>query len=193
MNLFFKEKTMDDVEKQVRAAMQTALDHLKQELKALRSGRANSAMLDKVSVEVYGTHMRLKEIANITVPEARQILITPFDFNNIHAIKKEIEAANLGINPMVDGKVIRINIPPMDEAVRRQIAKQCKELGEKSKIVMREIRRKHNDIVRKQKSEGKIPEDIMKRLEKTIQELTDRFCKDIDVATTEKEKEIMTI
>src|SRR5690242_8842601 len=123
----------DDIEKQAKAAMQAALDHLKQELKALRTGRANSAVLDKVMVEVYGTHVRLKEVANVTVPEARQILVTPFDFGNAHAIKKGIEAANLGLNPMVDGKVIRINVPPMDEAIRKQIAKQCKENGEKSK------------------------------------------------------------
>jgi ribosome recycling factor len=184
---------MSDVEKQVKTAMQVALDHLKQELKALRTGRANSAMLDKVMVEVYGSHVRLKEVASISVPEARQILVNPFDFNNAHAIKKGIEAANLGVNPMVDGKVIRINIPPMDESVRKQIAKQCKELGEKSKIVMREVRRKYNDMIRKQKSDGVIPEDMMKKLEKTIQELTDRFCKDIDAVTAEKEKEVMTI
>ena len=98
---------MNDVEKQVKAAMQAALDHFKAELKSLRTGRANSAMLDKVTVEVYGSHLRLKELANITVPEARQILVTPFDFNNVHAIKKGIEAANLGVNPMVDGKLIQ--------------------------------------------------------------------------------------
>jgi ribosome recycling factor len=184
---------MNDIEKQVKAAMQAALDHLKQELKALRTGRANSAMLDKVMVEVYGSHMRIKELANISVPEARQILVTPFDFSNAHAIKKGIEAANLGVNPMVDGKVIRINIPPMDEALRKQIAKQCKELGEKSKIVMREVRRKFNDLIKKMKADGSLPEDLMKKLEKTIQELTDRFCKDIDTAVSEKEKEVMTI
>ena len=184
---------MNDVEKQVKGAMQASLDHLKQELKALRTGRANSAMLDKVTVEVYGTHMKLKELANVNVPEARQILVTPFDFTNAHAIKKGIEAANLGVNPIVDGKAIRINIPPMDESIRKQIAKQCKELGEKSKIVMREVRRKYNDLIRKQKADGTLPEDAMKKLEKTIQDLTDRFCKDIDTATAEKEKEIMTI
>lgn len=184
---------MNDIEKQVKAAMQAALDHLKQELKALRTGRANSAMLDKVTVEVYGSHVRLKELANINVPEARQILVTPFDFSNAHAIKKGIEAANLGVNPMIDGKVIRINIPPMDESLRKQIAKQCKELGEKSKIVMRDVRRKFNDLCKKHKADGTISEDIMKKLEKTIQELTDRYCKDIDATTAEKEKEIMTI
>ncbi len=184
---------MSNIESQVKTAMQAALDHLKQELKALRTGRANSAMLDKVSVEVYGSHMRLKELSSISVPEARQIVVTPFDFSNAHAIKKGIEAANLGVNPMIDGKVIRINIPPMDENVRKQIAKQCKELGEKSKIVMREVRRKYNDLIRKQKADGDIPEDMMKKLEKIIQELTDRFCKDIDAATAEKEKEVMSI
>jgi len=184
---------MSDIQSQVKTAMQASLDHLKQELKALRTGRANSAMLDKVTVEVYGAHVRLKEIANISVPEARQIVVSPFDFSNAHAIKKGIEAANLGVNPMIDGKVIRINIPPMDESVRKQIAKQCKELGEKAKIVMREVRRKYNELARKQKADGIIPEDMMKKLEKTIQELTDRFCKDIDMAAAEKEKEIMTI
>lgn len=184
---------MSNIESQVKTAMQAALDHLKQELKALRTGRANSAMLDKVTVDVYGSHMRLKELANISVPEARQIVVNPFDFNNAHAIKKGIDAANLGVNPMIDGKVIRINIPPMDENGRKQIAKQCKELGEKSKIVMREVRRKFNDMIRKQKSDGLIPEDVCKKLEKTIQDLTDRFCKDIDSATAEKEKEVMTI
>jgi ribosome recycling factor len=184
---------MSQVESQAKSAMQGALDHLKQELKALRTGRANSSMLDKVTVEVYGSHVKLKEIASISVPEARQIVVTPFDFSNAHAIKKGIEAANLGVNPMVDGKVIRINIPPMDETVRKQIAKQCKELGEKSKIVMREVRRKYNDLIKKQKADGIIPEDMMKKQEKAIQELTDRFCKDIDAATAEKEKEVMTI
>lgn len=184
---------MSQVEKDLKNEMQKALDHLKGELKALRTGRANSAMLDKVTVEVYGSHLRLKELANINVPEARQILVTPFDFSNVHAIKKGIEAANLGVNPMVDGKVIRINIPPMDESIRKQIAKQCKELGEKAKIVMRELRRKFNDLVRKQKSEGILPEDMMKKLEKTIQELTDRYCKDVEMVCSEKEKEIMTV
>ena len=184
---------MSQVEKDLKTEMLKALDHLKGELKALRTGRANSAMLDKVTVEVYGSHLRLKELASINVPEARQIMVTPFDFSNVHAIKKGIEAANLGVNPMVDGKVIRINIPPMDESIRKQIAKQCKELGEKAKIVMRELRRKFNELVRKQKADGDLPEDMMKKLEKTIQETTDRFCKDIDSVCSEKEKEVMTV
>jgi ribosome recycling factor len=184
---------MSNIESEVKTAMQAALDHLKQDLKALRTGRANASILDKVHVEVYGSHVPLKSVANINVPEARQIVVTPFDHSNINAISKGIEAAKLGVNPMVDGKVVRINIPPMDEVIRKQIAKQCKDLGEKSKIAMREIRRKYNEMVRKQKTDGFMPEDQMKRNEKTIQELTDRFCKDIDTVCAEKEKEIMTV
>ena len=180
-------------EQQVKTAMQAALDHLKAELKTLRTGRANASILDKVHVEIYGSHMALKALANINVPEARQIVVTPFDHTNINAISKAIEHANLGVNPMVDGKVIRINVPPMDEAIRKQIAKQCKEYGEKTKVSLRDVRRKFNDLARKQKADGLIPEDQMKKAEKLIQDLTDKFCKDADTACAEKEKEIMTI
>ena len=173
--------------------MQAVIDHLKLELKALRTGRANSAILDRVTVEIYGSPAPLRTVANVTVPESRQILVTPFDPSTCHAIAKGIEAANLGIHPMVDGKVVRLNVPPMDETIRKQIAKQCKELGEKAKIALREVRRKFNDLVRKQKADGTLPEDAMKKLEKTIQDLTDRFCKDADSACADKEKEIMTV
>lgn len=184
---------MSSIENQLKAAMQAVLDHLKQELKSLRSSRASSAMLDKVHVEVYGSHVPLKSLANINVPEPRQIVVTPFDYSNIHAISKGIEAANLGVRSMVDGKVVRINVPPMDESIRKQIAKQCKELGEKSKIAMREVRRKFNELVRKQKTDGDLSEDLAKKHEKTIQEMTDRYCKDIDAVCAEKEKEIMAV
>ncbi|MBX9743703.1 MAG: ribosome recycling factor [Chlamydiales bacterium] len=184
---------MSNVENQVKAAMQAAVDHLKQELKSLRTGRANASILDHVHVEVYGSKVNLKTLANINVPESRQIVVTPFDLTTVHAIAKGIEAANLGIHPMVDGKIVRINVPPMDQAIRKQIAKQCKELGEKAKIAMRDIRRKFNELVRKQKTSGEITEDQMKKAEKTIQELTDRYCKDCDTVCAEKEKDIMTV
>lgn len=183
---------MSNVESQVKAAMQAALEHLKSELKTLRTGRANAAILDKVHVELYGSHMPLKALANINVVD-RQIVVTPFDHSTINNISKSIEAANLGVNPMVDGKVIRINVPPMDESVRKKMATQCKEHGEKTKVVLRDVRRKFNDMVRKQKADGLIPEDQMKRLEKQIQDLTDKHCKDVDATCAEKEKEIMTI
>ena len=184
---------MSQVEPQVKAAMQAAIDHLKSELKSLRTGRANASILDKVHVEIYGSHMPLKAVANITVPESRQIVVTPFDHSNINAISKGIEAAKLGINPIVDGKVVRINVPPMDESIRKQMAKLCKDIGEKTKIALRDIRRKFNELVRKQKADGLIPEDQMKKNEKMIQEMTDRFCKDVDTLCADKEKEIMTV
>jgi ribosome recycling factor len=184
---------MSQTETQVKTAMQAAIDHLKQELKSLRTGRANSAMLDKVHVDLHGTRVPLKSMANITVPEPRQIMVSPFDYSNIHAIAKGIEAANLGVQPRVDGKVIRIHIPPPDETLRKQIAKQCKDLGEKAKIVLRDVRRKFNELVRKQKTDGDLAEDQMKRLEKTIQDLTDRSCKEVDTICAEKEKEILTV
>ena len=183
----------NNVEGQVKSAMQAAFEHLKAELKTLRTGRANASILDKVSIEIYGSRMPLKSLANITVPEPRQIVVTPFDQTNINAISKAIEAANLGVNPMVDGKLIRINVPPMDEAARKLIAKQCKEHGEKTKISLRDVRRKFNELVRKLKADGVLPEDQMKKTEKQIQELTDKFCKDVDSTCAEKEKEIMTI
>lgn len=184
---------MSGVENQVKAAMQAALDHLKSDLKSLRTGRANVAMFDKVQVELYGSHVSIKSVGNINVPEPRMVVVTPFDPSTLHAIAKGIEIANLGVHPIVDGRVVRIPIPPPDEALRKQLAKQCRDLGEKSKIAMREVRRKFNELVRKQKVDGIIPEDQMKKLEKHIQELTDRFCKDVDTACAEKEKEIMTI
>jgi ribosome recycling factor len=182
-----------NIEAQVKAAMQAVIDHLKSELKTLRTGRANASILDKIHVEVFGSHMPLKAVANINVPEPRQIVVTPFDHSTANPIAKAIEAANLGVNPIVDGKVIRINVPPMDESIRKQIAKQCKEHGEKTKVSLREVRRKFNDAVRKQKADGLIPEDQMKKAEKIIQDLTDKFCKDADTTCAEKEKEIMTI
>lgn len=184
---------MSQIEAQVKAAMQAAIDHLKTELKTLRTGRANGSMLDKVHVEVHGSFMPLKALANINVPEPRQITVTPFDHTNANAISKAIESANLGVNPRIDGKVIRINIPPMDESIRKQMAKQCKEHAEKTKVSLRDVRRKFNELVRKQKADGVIPEDQMKKAEKYIQEMTDKFCKDADTACAEKEKEIMTV
>lgn len=181
------------IENQTKQGMQQALDHFKQELKNLRSSRANPGMLDGVHVEAYGSQMRLKELANVTASEARQLLVTPFDPSTINAIAKGIEAANLGVRPIVDGHVIRINIPPMDESLRKDIVKICKKKSEEAKVAIREVRRKNNETVKKQKTDGIIPEDAMKKLEKTIQDLTDKFCKDIDTLCAEKEKEILSI
>ncbi len=181
------------MENEVIAAMEAAIDHLKQELKSLRTGRANPAILDHVMVETYGTSMRLKDLANVTVPESRQLLISPYDANNANAIAKGIENANLNVQAVVDGNVVRINIPTMDESVRKEMVKQCKKRTEEAKIAIREIRRKFNDLVKKQKTSGELPEDMMKQKEKKIQELTDKYCKLCESTCSDKEKEILEI
>lgn len=178
---------------QTKTKMQEVIDHFKKELSNLRTGRANPGVLDSVPIEVYGTQMRIKELASVTTPEARQILVTPFDPQTAMAIAKSIEKANLNLHPIVDGHSIRINVPPLDENMRKEIVKQGKKKAEDAKIAIREIRRKGNDTVRKQKADGDLPEDLMKKAEKEIQDLTDKNCKEIDDLFAKKEKEIMTI
>lgn len=178
---------------QIKQKMKEAIEHFKTELKSLRSGRASPGILDNVQVEIYGSQMRLREVANVTAPEARQLLITPFDPNTAGAISKGIEKANLNLQPILDGHIVRINVPPMDEAMRKEIAKQAKKKSEDAKVVIREIRRKGNDTVRKQKADSEITEDEVKKAEKQIQDLTDQNCKEIDTLLAAKEKEIMTV
>ena len=178
---------------QTKAKMQAALDHFKNELKNIRTGRANPGMVEHVSVEVYGSAMRLKDIASISAPEARQLLITPFDPQNTNAIGKAIEKANLGFMPIVDANTVRIKIPPMTEEIRKKMAKMCHEEREQAKVSIRNVRREFNDLARKQKIDGEIAEDMLKKLEKGIQELTDKFCREADDLSEKKEKEISTI
>ncbi len=182
-----------DVAAQTKSKMNGALEHLKNELKSIRTGRANPAMLDHVMVEVYGSPMRLKDIASITTPEARLLLITPFDTKNASVIGKAIEKANLGVMPIVDGNLVRIKIGQMDENMRKSMIKQCYKMLEEAKIAIRNIRRDGNELVRKQKNEGILAEDQMKKMEKKIQELTDETCKEADDLCAKKEKEVSTI
>jgi len=181
------------VVEETKSKMQVAVEHFKQELRNLRSNRANPGMLDNVHVEVYGETMRLKELAHVTSPESRQLLVTPFDPQTAAAISKGIERANLNVQPILERGVIRINIPPMDESTRKQIAKQAKEKAEAAKVVIREIRRKINEVIRKLKTDGIDTEDVMKKNEKKVQELTDQFCKEVDTLLASKEKEILAV
>lgn len=182
-----------DILKESEKKMKSALDHLNQELRGLRTGRANPSMLDTVSAEVYGTKMRLHDVASISVPEPRQLLISPFDAANVQAIAKGIKASNLNLQPSVEGNVIRVKVPEMSQSVRDEMVKQAHRKGEDAKISIRNARREGNDFVKKQKSDGEIPEDLMKKMEKKIQELTDKFCKEVDHLIESKEKEIVSI
>lgn len=182
-----------DILGQTKEKMLAAIEHLKNELKSIRTGRANAGMLDSVVIELYGTPMRLKDIASITVPEPRLLLITPFDPQNTSSIGKSIEKAGIGIMPIVDGNLVRIKIPQMDENMRKEMVKVCHKRREEAKVSIRNIRRDSNDTARKQKANGDMAEDVLKKLEKQIQEFTDKFCKDADDLSEKKEKEIAVV
>lgn len=178
---------------QTEQKMKASIEHLNDELKKIRTGQANPAMLENVSIEVYGTGMKLRDVASITTPEPRQLLITPYDANNTDVIGKGIEKANLGFMPIVDGNVVRVNIPPMDDSIRQDMVKLCHKRREEAKVSIRNVRRESNEAVRKQKTDGDIGEDLEKKFEKDIQTLTDKYCKEADDLSAVKEKEVSTI
>lgn len=178
---------------QTKTKMTAAIAHLNEELKNIRTGRAHPGMVENILVESYGSTMSIKKVASLTVPEARQLLITPFDPNMKGTIAKAIEKANLGFLPMVDGNVIRIKIPPMDDSQRKEMIKLCHKRAEDAKVVIRNLRREANDEIKQQKTKGGVSEDEVKRLEKQVQDLTDKFCKEADEVAAKKEKEVSAI
>jgi ribosome recycling factor len=178
---------------EIKKKMDVALEHFKTELKNIRTGRANPGLVEHIMVEAYGSSVRLKDIASISTPDSRQILITPFDPQMASTIGKAIEKGNLGFMPAVDANAVRLRIPPMTEELRKKMGKLCHDEKEKAKISIRNIRREANDLIRKKKSDGHMSEDEVKKIEKTIQEATDKYCKEADELAIKKEKEIETI
>lgn len=178
-----------NIQKETKTKMGQAIEHLKDGLKNIRTGRANPESLDGVLVDAYGTKMKLKEVATITAPESRQLLIAPFSKDTLGSIVKGIEQANLNFNPIIDGNAVRITIPPMDEQTRKEMVKLSKQLCEKSKVNIRGIRKDSNEKAKKETES----DDEKKRIEKEVQTLTDMFCKEADELAVKKEKEIMTI
>jgi len=181
--------TVDEVEKD----MQKTLDHYREELKKLRTNRPSPSMLDDVDVSVYGTEIRMKELATVSVVDGNQLVISPFDPHNVHSIFKGIERANLGLLPAVEGGIVRVTIPPMSEERRLEIVREAKDRGEKAKIAIREWRRKAKEILRAHKVKGDISEDTQKRYEKSIQKLTERFCEEVDVCFHLKKEDILEV
>tara|TARA_B100001123_G_C14744193_1_gene802178 strand:- start:17 stop:568 length:552 start_codon:yes stop_codon:yes gene_type:complete len=163
------------------------------ELGSLRTGRANSSMLDLIRVEVYGQKMPINQIGTITTPEPRTISIQVWDLNNVPLIDSAIKKSDLGLNPQIDGQMIRLPIPDLSEERRNEIKKIIKTLGEKSKVSIRNIRRDANDELKIMLKSKKISEDDEKKFEKVIQKYTDENIKKIDDKVSSKEKEIMTI
>ena len=184
---------MADVIADTKTKMSGALEHLKQELKSLRAGRASPALVEPLMIEVYGAQMKIKDAATIAIPEPRQLLITPFDSQNAQPIASAIQKANLGLNARLEGKAVRVIFPELDANRRKELINQCHKKKEECKIALRNIRRDQNELIKKQKSAGTLPEDDVKRMEKQIQELTDKSCLDADAASTAKEKEINTV
>lgn len=166
---------------------------LSRELAGIRAGRANASLLDRIQVEYYGVPTPLNQLASITVPEARVLLITPFDKSSIKDIERAINESDLGINPANDGSVIRLVIPALTEETRKELAKEVKKVGENAKIAIRNIRRDANDDAKKQEKAKEITEDDLKSLEKAIQTATDEAVKEIDQMVAAKEKELLEV
>ena len=180
-------------EKNYSLKMDKSIQSLKKDLSTLRTGRANSNMLDTIKVDVYGQMMPISQLATISVPEARLISIQVWDKSNIQLIDSAIQKSELGINPQVDGETIRLRIPDLTEERRKELIKILKNMGEKGKISIRNVRREANEILKENLKKKLISEDENKGFEKSIQKLTDLNIQNIDKILQEKEKEILQI
>jgi ribosome recycling factor len=166
---------------------------LKENLNTVRAGRANPALLDKVNVDYYGVPTPLKSLANISVPDARTLMVTPFDPSTVATIEHALNEANLGINPSNDGKVIRLVIPQLTEDRRKELVKQIKKMGEDAKVAIRNVRRDFNDELKKQQKAGEITEDEMKSSLDDVQKTIDKAIKDVDAIIAKKNEELMAV
>jgi ribosome recycling factor len=171
--------------------MEKTLAALKDEFKGIRTGRASASLLDKIKVEYYGEKTPLSQVATVSTPEARMLVVQPFDKAIISEIEKEIQKSELGLNPSNDGKVIRIAIPPLTAERRKELSKQAKQLAENSKVAVRNIRRDANEELKKAQKSGSLTEDELKAKESELQKSTDKFIQEIDKVFADKEKEIM--
>ncbi|MDF1580378.1 MAG: ribosome recycling factor [Desulfuromonadales bacterium] len=173
--------------------MEKAVEALKKEMNKVRTGRATTSLLDNISVDYYGTPTPLNQVGTLSVPEPRMITIQPWEKNLIPAIEKAILRSDLGLNPNSDGQLIRISFPPLTEERRKEMAKVIKRMGEDAKVAVRNIRRDANESLKKMEKEKEISADDLKRGEKEVQDLTDRFIVKVDEVVSNKEAEVMEI
>ena len=173
--------------------MEKALDHLNEEFGAVRAGRANPKVLDRITVQYYGSETPLNGVATISTPDARTLVIQPWDTKLLKDIQKAIQTSDLGINPQNDGRVIRLVFPQLTEDRRKELTKQVHKYGEDGKVAIRNIRREAMDAFKKAEKKSEITEDDLKKLEKDLQDLTDKQCKVLDDLTSKKEKELMAV
>lgn len=184
---------IDEIYLESEEKMEKTLEATRQQIAKIRTGKASPSILDSVRVNYYGSIVPLKQVAGINVPEVRLIVIQPWEKNLISDIEKAILKADLGLNPINDGNVIRLPIPPLTEERRRELVKFSKKIGEEGKIALRNIRRDANDMMKKAEKEHKVSEDDLHRGQENIQELTHDFIKKIDEILQKKEKEIMEV
>ena len=173
--------------------MLKTIEVVKANFAAVRAGRANAGVLDRISVEYYGTPTPLNQVAAISSPDPRTLMIQPWDATLLKAIEKAIQTSDLGINPQNDGRVIRLSFPQLTEERRKDLTKQVRKYGEEGKVAVRNIRRDAMEDFKKMKKNGELTEDDQKNLEKELQDVTDKRCKDIDELTAKKEKELMAV
>lgn len=184
---------LKEIQKQAAHKMDSSLHSLDTEFNTVRTGRANPALLDKVMAEAYGSPMPINQMANITTPDARTILITPWDKNQVSTIERAIIAANLGFNPNNDGANVRISIPPLTEERRKELVKQASHMAEEARVAIRNVRKHANDEVKKLEKNKDFSEDLGKKAHDDIQKLTDAHIKTVDEKFKKKEQEIMKV
>ncbi len=173
--------------------MQKTIEVVKSNFAAVRAGRANAGVLDRITVEYYGAPTPLNQVANIGSPDPRTLTVQPYDMSLLKAVEKAIQTSDLGINPQNDGKALRLAFPQLTEERRKDLTKQVRKYSEEGKVALRNIRRDAMDDIKKKTKKSELTEDDQKKLEKELQELTDKRCRDIDDLTAKKEKELMAV
>jgi ribosome recycling factor len=176
----------------VQRRMSGAVESLKHDLSGLRTGRASTSLLEPVTVEVYGAHMPLLQVATVSAPEPRMLTVQVWDRSNVGAVEKAIRSAGLGLNPISEGTTLRLPIPDLTEERRKELAKLASQYAEKARIAVRNVRRDAMDSLKQDEKKNEISEDERKRLETEVQKITDETIKDVDATTQAKEKEILT-
>lgn len=184
---------MAETFKDAESKMQKCIESTRGEFASIRTGRATPALLDRLHVEAYGAAVPLKQVATVSAPDARTLVIAAFDRNTVGDIRKAIEKSDLGLTPNIDGSQIRLMIPPLNEERRKDLVKIVKKKGEDGKVAVRNVRHKIHDDLKAQLKDHKITEDESKRMQDQLQKLTDKFVKEIDQLITTKEKEIMEV
>ncbi|MFQ5693471.1 MAG: ribosome recycling factor [Nitrospinota bacterium] len=181
----------EEVQREVQAMMQSAIDSLKREYAGVRTGRASTALLEGILVDYFGTPTQLKKLASLSVPESRLIVVQPWDKSAVGEVEKAIQRSNLGLNPVSDGKIIRVPVPPLTEERRKELVKLVKKSAEERRISIRNARRDGNDLLKQMEKDKEISEDDARRGQEQIQKLTDRFMEELDKVAAQKEKEVM--